>query len=216
MRKMAGKFILSLAAAGLLLAVTSATAQSNNDEEALRKAINGVSRTVASSVVGSQAGSAPPAEASMAMMGAPMAMGMSAAMAQPQGGPSSLVPQLELRDTIRRAMESLSQLDRDQLAQGMVGRNVPQLMEGEMGDISITDTVGQVMTKVRDQMFQDIHASISQYGQTNYRSYMQPQVIQTMITAIRPWDFPNRFKSQMIPILSPSVGEQIKEQRTGN
>ena len=213
---MAGKFILSLAAASLLLAGTSTMAQSNNDEEALKQAFNTVSRTVASSVMGGEAGSAPPSGTNMAVMGGPMAMGMSAAMTQPQGGPSSLIPQLELRDTINRAMESLSSLDRDQLAQGMVGRNVPQLMEGEMGDISITDTVGQVMTKVRDQMFQDIHASISQYGQTNYRPYMQPQVIQTMISAIRPWDFPNRFKSQMIPVLSPSVGEQIKEQRVGN
>ena len=34
-------------------------------------------------------------------------------------------------------------MGRDQLAGGIVGRNVPQLMSAGMGDVNITETIGQ-------------------------------------------------------------------------
>jgi hypothetical protein len=213
MKKMAVKLVMGLAAAWLFLPGSSVSAQQNAEEEAMKKAMADAGKDVASSVFdGTASGQA--GQRAGAPMGPPMGMGIptgSGAML----APGSLVPRLDLTQTISRAMQSLSQLDRDQLATGMVGRNVPQLMEGGMGDISINGTVGQVMEKVREQMFQDIHAGISQFGQTNYRPYMQPQIVQSMISHIRPWEFPNRFKSRMIPVLSPKMAEQIKEQKTG-
>jgi len=48
-----------------------------------------------------------------------------------------------------------------------------------------------------------------------YRSNIQPQMVQTIIGSIKPWELPNRFKSQMMPKIVNQVSNQIKMPQIG-
>ena len=115
-----------------------------------------------------------------------------------------------------QGFSSLNPQELEQLTRSMIGGNMPLLRElnGQTDKEKIEPDAAatQVMGKIRDQIMQDSYTNISQYGQNTYRTLMQPQVVQRMINNIRPWEFPTRFKGQMMPILSPKMGEQIQAQ----
>jgi hypothetical protein len=56
----------------------------------------------------------------------------------------------------------------------------------------------------------DRYRSISSMAPNLYRSNIQPQMVQTIIGNIRPWELPNRFKSTMMPQVVEQVAGRIK------
>ena len=111
-------------------------------------------------------------------------------------------PTLDLRQMIEQAISSLPEQQRDQLATEMASQNLSLL-----GGNSIPS---QVRVQVRDQIMMDRFNNISKAAPTIFRSGIQPMMVQSMISQIRPWEFPSRFKSTMMPVVVGKISNQIK------
>lgn len=115
-----------------------------------------------------------------------------------------------------QAVPSLTDQEREELARSMVSRNLPLLKEingqKDSGVIDPDPAINTIMKKIQERIFKDSYANIAQNGQNTYRALMQPQVVQRMINNIRPWEFPTRFKGKMIPVLLPTISEQVSAQ----
>jgi hypothetical protein len=51
------------------------------------------------------------------------------------------------------------------------------------------------------------------YASNTYRQSIQPQMVQSIISNLRPWDFPDHFKGVMMPLMVGHVSDQIKAQQ---
>ena len=67
-----------------------------------------------------------------------------------------------------------------------------------------------IKTDLPNRMMNSIYNNMFQYGATAYRPVLQPQMVQTVIGQMRPWDFPNKFQQQMMPTIVAQVSSQIK------
>jgi len=59
-------------------------------------------------------------------------------------------------------------------------------------------------------MMNSIYNNMYQYGSSNYRPVLQPQMVQAVISQMRPWEFPDKFKQMMMPNIVNQVSSQIK------
>lgn len=50
-----------------------------------------------------------------------------------------------------------------------------------------------------------------QYASIAYRQNIQPQMVQVIIGNMRPWEFPNRFQTAMMPMMVSQVSANIKQ-----
>ncbi len=117
-----------------------------------------------------------------------------------QSGPA---PVLDIRQMIEQAVQNMPQQQRDQLAGQMTQQNLSLLQQGSAA-------ASQIRAKVRDTIMMDRYKNISAMAPNLYRSNIQPQMVQTIISNIRPWELPNKFKSKMMPIIVGQVSSQIK------
>ncbi|CAK8723864.1 MAG: hypothetical protein CDV28_10932 [Candidatus Electronema aureum] len=117
-----------------------------------------------------------------------------------QSGPASV---LDIRQMIEQAVQNMPQQQRDSLAQQMTTQNLTLLQQGSAA-------ASQIRTKVRDTIMTDRYKNISAMAPNLYRSNIQPQMVQTIISNIKPWELPNRFKSKMMPMIVGQVSNQIK------
>jgi phospholipid N-methyltransferase len=49
------------------------------------------------------------------------------------------------------------------------------------------------------------------YASNAYRQNIQPQMVQAVVSNMRPWDFPNKFKQAMMPSVVKQMSSQIKQ-----
>lgn len=120
-----------------------------------------------------------------------------------QAAQSSPAPVLDIRQMIEQAVQNMPQQQRDQLAGQMTQQNLALLQQGSAA-------ASQIRTKVRDTIMMDRYKNISAMAPNLYRSNIQPQMVQTIISNIRPWELPNKFKSKMMPMIVGQVSNQIK------
>jgi hypothetical protein len=135
-----------------------------------------------------------------------------AGVASPQaaaGGAGAPLPQIDLQQMIAQAIQAMPQQQRDQLAAEMAGQNLSLLQQGNA-------VASQLRDKVRDQIMKDRYAGISQVAPTKFRSSVQPMMVQQMIGNIRPWEFPGKFKSVMMPPTINLISGQVKPQQLGH
>jgi hypothetical protein len=64
----------------------------------------------------------------------------------------------------------------------------------------------ELPSKVMDNMYNSMY----QYASNTYRQSIQPQVVPMVISQIRPWELPNKFKQRMMPDIVAQVSGQIK------
>lgn len=121
---------------------------------------------------------------------------------------SSPAPVLDIRQMIEQAVQNMPQQQRDQLAGQMTQQNLALLQQGSAA-------ASQIRTQVRDTILMDRYKNISAMAPNLYRSNIQPQMVQTIISNIRPWELPNLFKSKMMPVIVGQVSNQIKAPQIG-
>ncbi len=124
-------------------------------------------------------------------------------MALPNDQLSSSMPKLDLTQMIQQSLQAVSSGQRDQFAQGIASQNLSLLQ----GNNSIP---AQVRVQVRDSIMTDRFNSISQAAPNAFRNGIQPMMVQSMISNIRPWEFPSRFKNAMMPNMVNQISQQIK------
>jgi hypothetical protein len=122
-----------------------------------------------------------------------------------QAAPAST---LDIRSMIEQAIQNMPQQQRDSLAQQMTQQNLAIMQQGSAA-------ANQIRAKVRDTIMMDRYRNISGMAPNLYRSNIQPQMVQTIIGSIKPWELPNRFKSQMMPKIVNQVSNQIKMPQIG-
>ncbi len=50
-----------------------------------------------------------------------------------------------------------------------------------------------------------------QFASNTYRQNIQPQMVQAVVSNMRPWEFPNKFKQAMMPSVVGQMSGQIKQ-----
>jgi hypothetical protein len=166
---------------------------------------------------------APSSGGGMANMGASIAAGMANAMMSGVGQQvssnismdtlwkpeadqvalSSPPPTLNMGEMISQAITSMPQQQRSQISEDLTRQNLSMMQQGAAA-------ANQIRNQVRDTIMTDRYRSISSMAPNLYRSNIQPQMVQTIIGNIRPWELPNRFKSKMMPQVVGQVSGQIK------
>lgn len=63
------------------------------------------------------------------------------------------------------------------------------------------------------QMMDSMYNSMYQYASATYRQSIQPQVVPLVISQIRPWELPGKFKQRMMPDIVAQVSGQIKDRQ---
>jgi len=53
--------------------------------------------------------------------------------------------------------------------------------------------------------------NMSNYASNAYRQNIQPQMVQSIIGTMRPWEFPDRFRQAMMPSVVGQMSGQIKQ-----
>lgn len=120
-----------------------------------------------------------------------------------QAAQSAPAPTLDIRNMIEQAIQNMPQQQRDSLAQQMTQQNLAIMQQGSAA-------ANQIRAKVRDTIMMDRYRNISGMAPNLYRGNIQPQMVQTIIGSIKPWELPNRFKSQMMPKIVTQVSNQVK------
>ncbi|MGR0480240.1 MAG: hypothetical protein ACTFAL_02215 [Candidatus Electronema sp. V4] len=187
MKKAAIKWTVGL---GLMLAAGSVWAQSSNPMAGMANSIAAGMASSMMSGVNQQVSS----NVKMDTLFSPEA---------DQAAQSSPAPVLDIRQMIEQAVQNMPQQQRDQLAGQMTQQNLSLLQQGSAA-------ASQIRTKVRDTIMMDRYKNISAMAPNLYRSNIQPQMVQTIISNIRPWELPNKFKSKMMPMIVGQVSGQIK------
>lgn len=116
---------------------------------------------------------------------------------------SSPPPTLNLGQMITQAITSMPQQQRTQISEDLTKQNLSVMQQGAAA-------ANQIRNQVRDTIMTDRYRSISSMAPNLYRSNIQPQMVQTIIGNIRPWELPNRFKGIMMPQVVEQVSNQIK------
>jgi hypothetical protein len=116
---------------------------------------------------------------------------------------SSPPPTLNLGEMISQAITSMPQQQRSQISEDLTRQNLSMMQQGAAA-------ANQIRNQVRDTIMTDRYRSISSMAPNLYRSNIQPQMVQTIIGNIRPWELPNRFKSTMMPQVVEQVAGRIK------
>lgn len=77
------------------------------------------------------------------------------------------------------------------------------------------ETIKEQFAKMplKERMPNTMVASMSQYAATAYRTAIQPYAVQGMMSQIRPYEFPAKFRGTMMPSMVPILSSQIKEQQ---
>lgn len=64
---------------------------------------------------------------------------------------------------------------------------------------------------LKDELPGKMMNNMYQYASTAYRQNIQPQMVQVIIGNMRPWEFPDRFKTAMMPQMVSQVSANIKQ-----
>uniref|UniRef100_UPI004057A46B hypothetical protein n=1 Tax=Candidatus Electronema sp. TaxID=2698783 RepID=UPI004057A46B len=64
---------------------------------------------------------------------------------------------------------------------------------------------------LKDELPGKMMNNMYQYASTAYRQNIQPQMVQVIIGNMRPWEFPDRFKTAMMPMMVSQVSANIKQ-----
>lgn len=194
MKKTALKFTVAL---GLVAAAAvSASAQSNSNP------MSGMANSIANSIASGMVSNINQQVTSNVSMD-----GLWASDAD-QAAQAAPAPTLDIRNMIEQAIQNMPQQQRDSLAQQMTQQNLAVMQQGAAA-------ANQIRAKVRDTIMMDRYRNISGMAPNLYRSNIQPQMVQTIIGSIKPWELPNRFKSQMMPKIVTQVSNQIKMPQIG-
>ena len=120
-----------------------------------------------------------------------------------QQAQSSPAPTLDIRQMIEQAVGNMPNQQRTQIADQLTQQNLSMMQQGAAA-------ANQIRNQVRNTIMTDRYKNISSMAPNLYRSNIQPQMVQTIIGNIRPWELPNRFKNQMMPKVVAEVSGQIK------
>ncbi|WP_417909037.1 hypothetical protein [Candidatus Electronema sp. PJ] len=123
-----------------------------------------------------------------------------------QAAQSSQASVLDIRQMIEQAVQNMPQQQRDSLAQQLTQQNLGLMPQA---------AAAKIRAQVRDTILMDRYKNISAMAPNLYRSNIQPQMVQTIISNIKPWELPNRFKSKMMPMIVGQVSNQIKTPQIG-
>ncbi|CAK8714319.1 hypothetical protein GCAAIG_03675 [Candidatus Electronema halotolerans] len=116
---------------------------------------------------------------------------------------SSPAPTLDIRKMIEQAVGNMPNQQRTQIADQLTQQNLSMMQQGAAA-------ANQIRNQVRNTIMTDRYKNISSMAPNLYRSNIQPNMVQTIIGNIRPWELPNRFKNQMMPKVVEQVSGQIK------
>jgi hypothetical protein len=67
-----------------------------------------------------------------------------------------------------------------------------------------------VKNELPAQIMNNMYNNMYQYASSNYRQAIQPQMVQVIISQLRPWSFPDQFKQRMMPDIVAQMSNQIK------
>ncbi len=123
-----------------------------------------------------------------------------------QTAQSSQASVLDIRQMIEQAVQNMPQQQRDSLAQQLTQQNLGLMPQA---------AAAKIRDQVRGTILMDRYKNISAMAPNLYRSNIQPQMVQTIISNIKPWELPNRFKSKMMPMIVGQVSNQIKTPQIG-
>jgi hypothetical protein len=94
-------------------------------------------------------------------------------------------------------------------------------------DPSTLELIDELFAQMRQETIQEQYAhmplraempgrmmeTMYQYASNTYRQSIQPQMVQSIIANLRPWDFPDYFKGTMMPLMVGRMSDQIKQEQ---
>jgi hypothetical protein len=118
----------------------------------------------------------------------------------------SLMPQVNIGRVIDDALQSVTAERHNEMSDRITKRALTGLESGSNSMVSARRVV-------RDGIMYGRFRDIYPFASNNYRTFIQPYAINSMINQIRPDRFPDRFRSRMMPKTIKTMSDRIKPQQ---